>query len=305
MLHLDRRSYPTGWALVGLLVGVCLLPGCSLTATPEAVGLTVKIDSPASGMELQRDQKIAIQSTANGPKAVSWIELWVDGELLETAQAPTPLQPRFSTVQLWQPSTPGESLVEVRAYDEKGTGSPPDSIIIRVSDEAVEPIQPPVKPETGSLAIPTVTPLPTMPLPTATPTALLCERNAKFAEDVTVPDDTVITAGAAFVKTWRVRNNGTCPWEGGYELAFVEGEQMGGPDSSPAPTAEPESETDVSVSLMAPERPGKYRGDWKMRSPDGEIFGGKLYVQIVVTAPTATPRPTATSSPTRSVPAAP
>jgi hypothetical protein len=256
-------------------------------------------------MEVHRDQKIAIQSTAIGPKAVSWIELWVDGELLETAQAPTPLQPRFSAVQLWQPSTPGESLVEVRAYDEKGTGSPPDSIIIRVSDEAVEPSQPPVKPETSSITIPTATPLPTVPIPTATPTALLCERNAKFVEDLTVPDDTVVTAGESFVKTWRVINNGTCPWDRGYELAFIEGEQMGGPDGSPVATAQPDSEIDVSVALTAPDKPGKYRGDWKLRAPDGEIFGGKLYVQIVVSAPTATPQPTVASSPTRSVPVTP
>jgi hypothetical protein len=256
-----------------------LLPGCSLRGTPQAAGLAVKIDSPASGMLVAREEEIA-------------------GQLMDTAQAPRPLQPVFSTVQRWQANVPGESLIEVRAYDEKGTASPPDSIVIRVNSEEAELRPPPTTPDGASIIIPTVTPLPTVALPTARPTALLCERNSKFVEDITVPDNSAFTAGAAFVKTWRVRNSGTCPWTDGYELAFVEGEQMDGPDATSAPGAEPQEETDISVALIAPGKPGTYRGDWRLRAPDGEIFGGKLYLQITVRAPTATQEPTAIAGPT-------
>jgi len=243
-------------------------------------------------MEVRMGEEVAIQSTATSPRAVSWIELWVDGELADTTQAPTPLQSKFSAVQHWQAAAPGEHLIEVRAYDEKGTASPPANIILRVRGEEAQQM-PAATPEEGSM-IPTATPLPTVPLLTATPTVLVCERDSKFVEDVTVPDNMEFASGTQFEKTWRVRNNGTCPWNAGYELAFVKGEQMAGPDRTSVPETEPGAEADISVTLIAPEEPGTYRGDWSLRGPDGELFGAKLYVRIVVVTPTATPELTAT-----------
>lgn len=307
MLHRDRRVYRLGRALIGLLIVISLLPGCRPRGQPQPAELSIKIDSPASGMEMRVREEAAIQSTATGPSAVSWIELWVDGELVDTAQAPTPLQPQFSAVQHWQAAAPGEHLIEVRAYDEKGTASPPANIILRVSGEEAQQM-PIARPEEAS-TIPTATSLPTILLPTPTPTVLVCERNSEFVEDVTVPDNTEFAPGTQFEKTWRVRNNGTCSWEAGYELAFVQGEQMSGPDRTSVPETEPEAEADLSVTLVAPEEPGTYRSDWRLRAPDGELFGAKLYVQIVVVAPTATPELTATvvltATPTVTVTATP
>jgi len=246
-------------------------------------------------MRVDIEDEIAIQSTATSPTAVSWIELWVDGQLVDTVQAPTPLQPRFSIVQRWRAEVPGERLIEVRAYDEKGAASSPASIVVRVSSE--EAGQPPLTatPQTASLAIPKATPLPTIPLPTADAPTPLCEKSSKYVDDLTVPDDTKIAAGTRFEKRWRVLNDGTCSWGEGYGLAFAEGEQMSGPDRTSVAKTEPEEETDISVTLVAPGKPGKYRGDWKLSAPDGELFGAKLYVQIIVVASTATPEPTATT----------
>ncbi len=291
MLHRDSRVYRVGRALIGLLLVISLLPGCRPKGESQPAALSIKIDSPASGIEVRTGVEVAIQSTATGPRAVSWIELWVDGELVDTAQAPTPLQPQFSAVQHWQAAAPGEHLIEVRAYDEKGTASPPANIVLRVSGEEVQQM-PIATPEGEASIIPTATLLPTVLLPT--PTVLVCERNSKFVEDVTVPDNTEFAPGAQFEKAWRMRNNGTCSWSAGYELAFVQGEQMSGPDRTSIPETEPEAEADLSVTLVAPEEPGTYRGDWRLRAPDGELFGAKLYVQIVVVAPTVTPELTAT-----------
>jgi hypothetical protein len=257
----------------------------------------IQIDSPASGMRVGIEDEIAIQSTATSPTAVSWIELWVDGQLVDTAQAPTPLQPRFSVVQHWTATAPGERLIEVRAYDEKGASSSPSSIIVRVDESQVGETSPTATPQTASsLSIPKATPLPTVPLPTVNSPPPSCENSSKYVEDLTVPDDTRIAAGARFEKTWRVRNDGTCPWGEGYALAFAEGEQMSGPDRTSIAETDPEEETDISVTLVAPDKPGTHRSDWRLSGPDGEIFGAKLYAQIIVLASTATPEPTATST---------
>jgi hypothetical protein len=296
MLHEDHRTDRTGRALVGLLIVFSLLPGCALRGTPQTAELSVQIDSPASGMRVRSEEEMAIQSTATSPTAVSWIELWVDGELVDTAQAPTPLQPRFSAVQHWMARVPGERLIEVRAYDEKGAASSPASIVVRVSGEEVEQMPLTATPQAAALTIPKATPLPTVPLPTVEATALLCDKSSEYVDDLTVPDNTKIAAGAQFEKTWRVRNDGTCPWGAGYGLAFAEGDQMAGPDRTSVPETEPEEEIDISVTLVAPDKPGTYRGDWRLSAPEGEVFGAKLYVQIIVVASTATPEPTATTA---------
>jgi hypothetical protein len=292
MLRQDIPPYRIGRALIGLLMVISLLPGCNFRETPQSPQLWIKIDSPASGMEVRIEEEIAIQSTATSSSAVSWIELWVDGELMDTAQAPTPLQPGFSAVQHWQATAPGEHLLEVRAYDEKGTVSPPASIVLRVGSEEVQ-LMPTATPEERH-AISAATPLPTVPLPTTSATVLVCDSDSEFVEDLTVPDNTEIAAGTQFEKTWRGRNNGTCPWSEGYGLAFVEGEQMAGPDRTSIPQTAPEGEADISVTLVAPDKPGSYRGDWRLSGPDGELFGAKFYVQIIVVRPAITPEVTAT-----------
>jgi len=157
------------------------------------------------------------------------------------------------------------------------------------------------------------TPAPTTPAPgdvtpspaTATPTLGTpeCVFDADFVTDVTIPDDTELQPGTDFVKTWRVRNNGTCAWDTGTAWVFESGEQMGGPDSVSAPVTEPGETTDISVHLTTPATPGTYTGRWRMRGPDGELFGTLTYVRIIVPAsgpaatPTLTPTPTPTSAP--------
>ncbi len=99
-----------------------------------------------------------------------------------------------------------------------------------------------------------------------------CTDQAEFVEDVTVPDDTVVAPGETFVKTWRIRNVGTCTWGPRYFLVFVAGDLLGG-KSVPLPVVSPEAEVDLSIEVTAPEEEGTYRGDWQIRNPDGELFG--------------------------------
>jgi hypothetical protein len=159
-----------------------------------------------------------------------------------------------------------------------------------------------ISPPTDTSAAPT--PLPpsaTSTSPGTTPVAP-CDR-AGFVEDVTYPDNAEVDAGMNFVKTWRLRNNGSCTWTSNYSVVFQSGDAMGAPASSQltAGSVAPGQTIDLSLSLRAPVAPGTYRGEWKLRNGAGTIFGTgengdkPFWVQIkVVVQGTPTPTPTQT-----------
>jgi inhibitor of cysteine peptidase len=135
-------------------------------------------------------------------------------------------------------------------------------------------------------------------LPLAEVDQATCTRSIGFEEDLTVPDDTVFAPGEAFVKSWRLRNTGTCPWIDGYSLVFVAGNQMGSPETQPLPkVVAPGQTVDVSVDLVAPEEPGEYLGRWQFSDANGELFGvggfieETIYTRILVEIAGPTPEP--------------
>jgi hypothetical protein len=155
----------------------------------------------------------------------------------------------------------------------------------------------------ATIALPTLPPLETstdMP-EQATPTVLFqatatqgkvirCDQ-AAFVADVTIPDNTSLGSNASFVKTWRVKNTGTCTWTSAYRLVFASGAQMGATTSLPLPkTVFPGETVDISVNLTAPASAGTYRGNWMLRNGAGSLFGvgsqanGPVFVQIKVLA---------------------
>jgi hypothetical protein len=116
-----------------------------------------------------------------------------------------------------------------------------------------------------------------------------CTNSTEFVQDLSVPDGTVFGPGNQFTASWRLRNNGTCPWTTDYSLAFVGGDQLGGPESVPLPNVVAPGQTiDASVELIAPEQPGSYRSNWQIADADGQPFGingaieDAFWVQIVV-----------------------
>ncbi|HXV42330.1 MAG TPA: NBR1-Ig-like domain-containing protein, partial [Anaerolineae bacterium] len=123
-----------------------------------------------------------------------------------------------------------------------------------------------------------------------------CLDQVTFVADVTIPDNTPLAPGAPFVKTWRVRNTGTCLWGQNYALVFVGGAAMGGPAAVPLPQpVPPGAEVDLSISRIAPTNPGVYRGEWKLQNSQGILFSSQenypFYVQIVVAGVTETLTP--------------
>jgi len=123
-----------------------------------------------------------------------------------------------------------------------------------------------------------------------------CTNSVEFVEDLSVPDDTTFAPNEPFVKGWRLRNNGTCPWTADYALTFVGGDAIPGPDTVPLPgPVAPGQTVDITVSLIAPETPGTYRANWQISDAAGELFGingiieDAFWVQIVVEEQVVTP----------------
>lgn len=119
-----------------------------------------------------------------------------------------------------------------------------------------------------------------------------CDR-AIFVDDVTIPDNSPIGAGATFTKTWRLQNIGSCTWDSNYALTFISGDTLGVPPTMQLTNVRvgPGQMVDISLVLTAPYALGIHRGDWKLRNSSGHIFGvgpngDKTFgVQITVTTP--------------------
>ncbi|NPV76406.1 MAG: hypothetical protein HPY59_08515 [Anaerolineae bacterium] len=125
-------------------------------------------------------------------------------------------------------------------------------------------------PPTSTPIVATVTPLPTSTY-SITPVPCFAIR---FIADVTVPDDTVMTPNQSFVKTWRLQNAGSCAWSPDFDIVFVGGSVMGAPGAQKLNTTiNPGQNVDISLTMTAPSTEGVYKGDWKLRSSTGVVFG--------------------------------
>ena len=144
--------------------------------------------------------------------------------------------------------------------------------------------QPSAAPETSASSTPTTEPTTTTaaettpttqptPAPVSSEDGSSCVNKAAFYGDVTIPDDTSLRQGDAFVKTWRLRNEGTCTWGSGYALVFASGDIMDGAITNPIPSAEPGSIIEVSINLTAPASGGTHYGNWELQDAGGKRFG--------------------------------
>ena len=108
---------------------------------------------------------------------------------------------------------------------------------------------------------------------------------ASFVSDVTIPDGSYIAPGAAFTKTWRIRNNGTTTWTTNYRLVFVSGTQMSAQNSVNLPyNVGPGQTVDISVQMTAPTTSGSYKSSWMLVNESGTQFGVGTNCQTAVYA---------------------
>jgi hypothetical protein len=158
---------------------------------------------------------------------------------------------------------------------------------------------------TAAVFTPTPQPLPTnttAPEPTATATEppvaevtnaqgttiALCDKYSWDVNtvDVNIPDNTVMTPGQDFTKTWLIKNIGNCAWGEGYKLIFSYGEKMSGEAQPLTAAIAPGEEVQVSVNFKAPDLAGTYFSFWTLQNAKGVPFLGNddkaMYVQIIV-----------------------
>jgi hypothetical protein len=121
----------------------------------------------------------------------------------------------------------------------------------------------------------------------------LCDKYAWDPEtvDVNIPDNTPVSPGQDFVKTWKIKNIGTCTWGEGYKMVFSyssspDDDSLNGVAQPLSAAIAPGQEVDVSVQFTAPDLPGTYFSVWTMQNNKGISFQGNdnkaLYVQVVV-----------------------
>lgn len=110
----------------------------------------------------------------------------------------------------------------------------------------------------------------------------LCD-SLTYVADVTVPDGTVMSPGQDFVKTWRVRNTGACPWGAGYVLVYADyTDEMSGQFIALTEVVQPGQEVEVSVQFTAPNEVGEYLSAWTMQNPQEVTFPQVVFVKIIV-----------------------
>ncbi len=118
-----------------------------------------------------------------------------------------------------------------------------------------------------------------------------CTYRAAFLGDVTIPDNTPMSPGQAFRKTWRLRNDGTCAWGANaqvHSVTNVNNNPFGAPVVIAMPDVQPGGTVDLSIDMIAPNTAGLQRSEWMFMVNEGGLRGvgaqgeTPLYVQISV-----------------------
>lgn len=150
--------------------------------------------------------------------------------------------------------------------------------------------------------------LPSTRLPSAT--SIPCDLAAPGwpSVDVTIPDGARFLPGQSFSKTWRLYNAGSCPWTREYAVVYFSGENFSAVSEQVfTTTVLPGKSIDITIDMVAPQKPGIHQSNWKLRNKSGKLFGigptgdAPFWVRIEVeeaATSTASPQPTATLTPT-------
>ncbi len=113
-------------------------------------------------------------------------------------------------------------------------------------------------------------------------TVALCDA-LEFVADVNVPDGTNMAPGQDFLKTWRVKNTGSCTWGADYKLVYAGyADKMSGVWQPLTQVVQPGQEVELSVQFKAPDKVGEYLSAWQMANPAGQTMPEAIYVKIIV-----------------------
>jgi hypothetical protein len=106
-----------------------------------------------------------------------------------------------------------------------------------------------------------------------------CTYEAADLRDVTIPLGTTLDVNASFEKTWRIKNTGSCNWDG-LQLVYARGEAMTASTSVPVAATAAGAEVDITVPMTAPTEAGVHTGEWHLRNSSGRDFGPILNLTL-------------------------
>jgi hypothetical protein len=128
---------------------------------------------------------------------------------------------------------------------------------------------------------------PSFPPKSGLPPALV----GTFVEDNNIPDGHIFPPGAEFIKSWKMKNDGSTEWPTETVLAFVGGSRLaafaGAPTTYEVGNVKSGQQVDVwAGDLKAPEEPGTYNSFWRLKdNSTGQFFGHRLWIAIEVAQP--------------------
>jgi hypothetical protein len=247
------------WIWAGAIALACLAAGCA--QADADLKPAAAIVSPVDGAQYTPGEPVTVRVAAAASRGVARVELRQGGALIAT-QAAAPAAPTFTAVFVVTPAQAGALVLLANAVDAGGQAGDPASVTLQIVEQ--------------------VRVLPTAPASADSAPGAPCLASVEFITDVTVPDNTVILAGAPFIKTWRLRNTSPCDWTSGYELAHIQGSQMSAPAAVPVSAASAGGTVDVSVTFVSPAEPGVYTSTWQLRTPRGVLFGNRVFTVIRV-----------------------
>ena len=115
-----------------------------------------------------------------------------------------------------------------------------------------------------------------------------CTNRARFVNDVTIPDGTLVDRGEWITKTWTLENYGTCPWSENYKVVWNDANLENQQKLFDVGTAlQPGEQAEISVSFPV-QGNGATHISFLLADTNGETFGlgpqmrGDLYIEYRV-----------------------
>ena len=125
----------------------------------------------------------------------------------------------------------------------------------------------------------TSTTVPQPPAPTSTPS---CTDGLSFMNDITIPDNTIVTPGSSLDKQWLVQNSGSCNWDNRYRLRLISGDPLGATTEQALYPARAGAQATLRIIFTAPADSGTYVSEWQAFDPNGIPFGDSFFIKVII-----------------------
>jgi hypothetical protein len=118
---------------------------------------------------------------------------------------------------------------------------------------------------------------------------------AVFVTDVNLDDGSEVETNSTVIKTWAVKNAGQQQWPEGTQLIVLRDDyELCSQEELSVPLAKPGETVEVSAALRVPARHGRYSIYFRLADADGNMFGARIWCDIIAVQPEVKPAVSAT-----------